>query len=129
MSIEQISERIRDHLIAQRAVSTQAGFCRYRDHNGNKCAVGCLIPDSRYDGDMEGAAIYTEGHSGMLLRGVLKSEYGLDLHRGSADLALLQTWQIYHDKGDYQKWTECGKGESPYEAHERVMHNYSIYEA
>ena len=31
------------------ARSEVSGMCRYRTHEGNKCAVGCLIPDDQYE--------------------------------------------------------------------------------
>jgi hypothetical protein len=32
--------------------------CAYRGDDGDKCAVGCLIPDHLYDARFEGAGIY-----------------------------------------------------------------------
>ena len=31
--------------------------CAYRDPQGRKCAVGCLIPDEAYEGYMEGFSV------------------------------------------------------------------------
>lgn len=35
----------------------EKGDCMYRAPNGLKCAVGCLIPDDKYDLRMEGRAV------------------------------------------------------------------------
>lgn len=32
--------------------------CVYRTADGNKCAVGCLIPDEKYDPSFEGQSVY-----------------------------------------------------------------------
>jgi hypothetical protein len=36
---------------------SQAQGCAYRGFDGNKCIVGCFIPDSLYDPSMEGTTI------------------------------------------------------------------------
>lgn len=44
------------HLLQQETPSTMVNSdsCRYRGHNGNMCAVGCLIPDENYSQSLEG---------------------------------------------------------------------------
>lgn len=44
-------------LIKQGRPSVGEGKCKYRGPNGDKCAVGHLIPDSKYRETMEGRAI------------------------------------------------------------------------
>ena len=34
------------------------GMCLYRSPNGNRCAVGLLLPDSEYDPSYEGRSIH-----------------------------------------------------------------------
>ena len=34
--------------------SRRKDFCAYRGDNGLKCAIGCLIPDEKYDPKMDG---------------------------------------------------------------------------
>ena len=54
---QRIFDRVARHLLTQRATSIMQTYrmgksspqCLYRGSNGLKCAVGCLIPDSRYD--------------------------------------------------------------------------------
>ena len=42
------------HLDAQGHQSTKNGCCAYRGFNGDKCAIGCLIPDENYVSSIEG---------------------------------------------------------------------------
>jgi hypothetical protein len=45
-------------IIAQGGPATTTnGACRYRRPSGNKCAVGHLISDDKYDPDMEGTGV------------------------------------------------------------------------
>lgn len=42
------------HLYKQRRPAKGVdGFCKYRGENGTTCAVGCRIPDSMYDEEMD----------------------------------------------------------------------------
>ena len=50
------------HLLTQKERSLLSGAwiyvrCAYRGDSGKKCAIGCLIPDTLYDFNMEGTAI------------------------------------------------------------------------
>jgi len=46
--IETINKGMKDH----RSVN-QNGTCLYRASDGNKCAIGCFIPDDYYNEDIE----------------------------------------------------------------------------
>lgn len=46
------------------------GQCMYRAPDGAKCAIGHLIPDELYKGDMEGSSTYSEGAVADALRQV-----------------------------------------------------------
>lgn len=48
------------HLRRQKVRSDGNGECLYRGRHNTSCAVGCLIPDSRYTESMEGDAPTTE---------------------------------------------------------------------
>lgn len=116
----EVSEKIRDHLIKQRAVSTMddgSGTCAYRGPNGQMCAVGCLIPDDRYSPYWEDTAVAEESSIWSILREIY-GDYLL--------LELLRRWQIYHDSqslgANYEKWLNGVQGEtSPDEFHELVI--------
>lgn len=54
-------ERMKQHLLtnmldhrSQDYTSTNAPGCAYRAADGNKCGVGCFIPESKYTAEMEG---------------------------------------------------------------------------
>lgn len=55
---QQVFDHVVRHLINQGAPAvTHHGACKYRMPNGTSCAVGCLIPEDRYDPRMEGITI------------------------------------------------------------------------
>lgn len=60
-TIEQIYFQVKEYFSrpdATLAMDNRSGRCYYRDSSGNKCAVGCLIPDDKYDIGMEGTDAY-----------------------------------------------------------------------
>lgn len=59
MQPQEIFDKVVDHLFTQGepAMKPYTVACRYRGDNGQKCAVGCLIPDDLYDTDMEGHSV------------------------------------------------------------------------
>jgi len=58
---QQVYDTVASHLLAQRkpARITLKSIvqCAYRTDQGLKCAIGCLIPDDKYDPKMEGKDI------------------------------------------------------------------------
>lgn len=61
MNKQEIFDTVARHLATQghrAAVRTELGDrCRYRLHNGDRCAIGCLIPDEEYITDLEGGGV------------------------------------------------------------------------
>ena len=57
-SAQEVFNQVVTHLRAQgvRSVHNDGG-CAYRSPGGNKCAVGCLIPDEVYHPSMEGTNV------------------------------------------------------------------------
>jgi hypothetical protein len=54
MKKQEIFETVARHLFAQgRQATDEIGICVYRADNGNKCAVGALIPDEMYNPNYE----------------------------------------------------------------------------
>jgi hypothetical protein len=53
---QQVFDVVVEHLMTQGAVSWSCEFngCVYRSADGKKCAIGCLIPDSKYSPSLEG---------------------------------------------------------------------------
>jgi hypothetical protein len=54
MTNQELFSRVRNHLLTQQHKSLDAfGDCMYRGPDGLQCAIGCLIPDEKYDRDFE----------------------------------------------------------------------------
>lgn len=54
LSNQQIFDKVAVHLFTQGKQSeNKSGTCLYRGRQNTSCAVGCLIPDSLYERDME----------------------------------------------------------------------------
>lgn len=130
MTLLQISEKIRDHLIKQKAKSeNNSGACKYRDVNGGMCAVGCLIPDSVYSPELESKAM---GREEIVTAVGLSLKMKLDQNT----IALLKAWQNYHDiaytqfiavdnmlRVSYDRWlVEGAMQDSPHSP--SAMHEY-----
>lgn len=60
MTAQEIFNTVAAHLLRQgrkaEGYGTQPG-CAYRSNDGDKCAVGCLIPDDDYSIELEGAVV------------------------------------------------------------------------
>ena len=58
MNNQEVFDKVSTHLFTQgkRAIDKGTDHCKYR-YNGLSCAVGCLIPDSLYQDDLEGVGI------------------------------------------------------------------------
>lgn len=89
MNAQDIFDTVVKHLFAQgKQALDHDGDCVYRSPTGLKCAVGCLIPDDKYDPELESRTIRT-----LLNRGVLPLEY-------SPHRMLLGALQGVHDDPD-----------------------------
>lgn len=100
----EMSEKIRDHLIKQKARSvSESGSCKYRNADGLMCAVGCLLTDDVYDvygTDIEGKISNdSEVHTALEKSGLVIDEHMEHVAR---------SWQRYHDNScedmSYQTW-------------------------
>ncbi len=56
MTNQEILDKVANHLLIQneKAWDEESLVCRYLDPEGNKCAVGCLIPEEQYSSKLEG---------------------------------------------------------------------------
>lgn len=119
-----VSERIRDHLIKQKALSLlDGGGCAYRGANGAMCAVGCLISDAAYNPNMErlGSTSVTVFNA-LVASGV---EVNANVER------FLRDWQRYHDgmcsRGggfSYSLWIKGNELHSPEAFHQFITKYY-----
>lgn len=54
---QSIYDTVLAHLRTQGEHAYESGRCAYRTRSGQKCAVGCLIPDDVYTPEIEGNAV------------------------------------------------------------------------
>lgn len=92
MTPQEIFNKVAAHLVKQghrsMGVGDHSGDCQYRAANGDMCAVGCLIPEDKYSGVMEGIAVCDMGRAG----------YDFDIPAYFNDnLSLLNDLQFLHD--------------------------------
>ena len=92
----------RDALLKQGKRSTDGHICLYKDNEGNKCAVGHLIPDSLYTPEVEVGNIYDVISESYKRGSPLKKLKYLFPHKH-----LLGLLQDTHDYIDPQKWGEA----------------------
>jgi hypothetical protein len=108
-----VFDRVAKHLLTQKHQSLSSFGCAYRSETGGRsCAIGCLIPDSKYDGIIEGLAarnliehecdseVYSDEdirrHD--VLRTILREEVGAS---DNDDYKFLELLQLVHDtRGD-----------------------------
>jgi len=58
MTNQEIFDKVAQHLLMQgRRSVDQRGKCAYRGKGGDRCAIGCLIPDGLYLARMEGVSV------------------------------------------------------------------------
>jgi hypothetical protein len=93
------------HLLCQNARSMDSDGCKYRDPNGLKCAVGCLIPDNAYDPSFDEAP---DTRVSLLwnnpqFRAALEAGGVPDTHDA---LILLCDLQLAHDTADPSLWQQ-----------------------
>lgn len=106
-----LSERIRDHLLAQQARAYD-NRCRYRTESGRMCAIGSQIDDDDYRPEFDSnTAVEGENDTEVCLLAdapeilycVRRSAHRLGLPLLPADApdellgVLLRGWQLYHD--------------------------------
>lgn len=92
MSLQEIYDRVRDHLLSQGARSTHNDYCFYRSPNGRKCAIGALIPDELYRRTLEFQPVGSTD-----LRAVLVDAGVLESTPSPEKLLLLRALQKVHD--------------------------------
>ena len=58
MTNQEAFEKVAHHLLSLKEPSVDKGQCKYRARNGNKCAIGILIPDEQYDPAFEDKSVH-----------------------------------------------------------------------
>jgi hypothetical protein len=93
-------DTVAKHLLAQKEQCTDDhGGCRYRNEKGQKCAIGCLIPDSQYRPELEGEKI-----SCTSVQAAIGPEFQ------AASLELMGNLQEIHDDYDPSEWRVALRG-------------------
>jgi hypothetical protein len=92
--LKQMEQSLTHRLNGKIILSTQ---CAYRGDSGCKCAIGCLIPDDRYDPSLEGNDV---------VRGLVRQlliDIGIDMTNFSI-ASLIIDLQHTHDAYEPKDW-------------------------
>lgn len=95
LNLQQVFDKVSTHLLTQNAKSRECGACKYRDVDGRKCAIGCLIDDKIYTRTMEKYNI-----SGLWDQNILHC----DRNNSDTMLYLLEHLQMCHDSYPVVNW-------------------------
>lgn len=116
MDNQELFDRVKTHLLKQMKKSDGERFdtaeigCLYRTEDGLKCAIGCLIPDDKYDPIIEGFVLDqnvfdTDNDvlepSELRLKEILM---GVGIEEGN--LELLADLQDTHDMYEPREWEQ-----------------------
>jgi hypothetical protein len=93
MDTQEAYELMRAWLTRPGAAISLDSVCMYRSSDGNRCAVGCLIPDNLYDDSIEGGTVVSWVHK----------ENNLWKYFTNVDFDFLIEAQILHDL--MQNWS------------------------
>lgn len=96
MNRQNILQKVWDHFVTQKfkRCLTPEGLCVYRN-NGNRCAIGAIIPDDIYEPSMEGHGAFVMIQHHDRLRKHLEIAEG---SQGFSDKNWLDELQHCHDK-------------------------------
>ncbi len=105
MTNQEIFNKVLAHLRTQGRASTSNTnmSCLYRGPDGDKCAVGCLIPDDKYDPAMEGRRAEDVLGEWPDALGFPATYYTLELLR-YLQCAHDQYMPTRHDPADLSRW-------------------------
>ena len=104
-SLQAIFDRVAVHLLKQKQKSMTLGapdgiadpICAYRGEDGLKCALGVLIPDSKYRVSFEGVSLdYGQINSSLARAAGIRTD---------AQAALAIDLQTIHDEEPVRKWS------------------------
>lgn len=108
MTNQEIFDKVAKHLLTQRvqsmsisAIDNFTSICAYRGAEGTSCAVGCLIPDDKYDPSLEGLNIHSIAHS--MMASIL--EVSVEEYRNNTK-DLLSALQGIHDMVRPEYWRD-----------------------
>lgn len=121
--IEQsVFDRVAKHLLKQNEQSIKiisdgqsSPVCMYKGPNGLKCAIGCLIPEDRYDPSFELQSVNNPAIM-MMLEDVFQFEHSIYA------LGFLNDLQLLHDSNTPDMWSH----ELMYFAGQHQLHTTAI---
>lgn len=98
MKRQEIFDKVCNHLMTQMAKADggpEDSDCKYRGAGGKTCAIGCLIPDEKYQERFEGNA-----PTGIGIGKLITHAAGCNI----TQVPLLDELQIIHDMRDVEDW-------------------------
>lgn len=99
MKRQDIFDKVYKHLLNQGTKSIDDdGKCLYRDEDGMRCAIGCLIDDKNYNINIENKNIY----STLVKNAIKKSNKGIRLNIKT--VSMLGMLQDIHDEDNPENW-------------------------
>ena len=102
-----ITQAIVDHLLAQNERSGGKTACRYRSYSHGKklsCAIGSILPDNLYTGDLEGRSVQSLLSISPIREALLKP-FGIpDIPKNRVIHNLLTMLQQIHDYVAVEEW-------------------------
>ena len=110
--IQEMYNRVKYHLLTQNEKAEKTtgvlfepnNVCQYKTPNGLKCAIGALIPDSKYTPVMESLGGLRAND---LVKSVLLDEFGINNYEQSEIRDLMESaslLQSIHDKHNCEEW-------------------------
>lgn len=104
MNKQEIFEKVAKHLLVQNEQSSDPIYdkCMYRDPDGRKCAVGCLIPDDKYFPMMD--FMFQPLYNNSSVKHAL-GDAGIDVENLEI-MNLLQALQSTHDSYQPEEWVK-----------------------
>ena len=96
---KEVFEKVKNHLLKQNERSIDNGTCLYRDGQGRRCAIGCLIPDENYNIYLEKRNVHERA-----VREALPFDR-IDEHQ----MDFLECLQWIHDKREVSMWEKALK--------------------
>lgn len=102
MNKQETFTKVANHLLKQWARSVGLrGACKYRGKDGLMCAIGCLIPRSKYQPALEGKSV----NSSIVRRALMLNPYeDKPDPEGYFHNQWLSDLQTIHDSGDIEDW-------------------------
>ena len=111
MTNQEIFDKVYRHLLTQNAKSMRFGLrngkqCAYRGDDGLKCAIGCLIPDDKYDPIIEGAApCFIAGFKDASINAL--AEILISVGIETRDFIFVRRLQYIHDSVSPERWRDA----------------------